>query len=125
MEMSSELIQTIFAALVVGLALSTSLILYTKPTFETYGQAQARMWSKNIGSTIDAFSGIEEGRVEIDMELEWDIRIRCKDECEIKVSHDRFDGEKEILTKVDELNLMGVSKVVIEKRDGLVKVMGG
>lgn len=125
MEMTSEMIQTIFAAIIVAAAISTSLTHFVKPTFETYGNAQARLLSKNIGSTIDAFSGIEEGRVEIDMGLTWDIRIRCNDECEVKVSHDKFDGGKEILTNVDELNLIGVSKVIIEKKDDVIKVMGG
>lgn len=123
--MSSELIQTIFAVLVIILALAFSLTLEAKPSFETYGKAQARLWAKSIASTIDTMSGVEKGRVELDFGIVWDVEIKCNDECEVKVSHDKIKGKKRLLTRTDEVNLGGIAGILIEKEGDSVKVTGG
>jgi len=120
--MTSEMIQTIFAVLVIILTLAFSLTLEAKPSFETYGKAQARLWAKSIASTIDAMSGVEEGKVELDFGIVWDVEIKCNDECEVKVSHDKIKGEKRLLTKTDEVDHKAVAGVLIEKEGGSVKV---
>ena len=104
---SSEMIQTIFALLVIILTLAFSLTIEAKPSFETYGKSQARLWAKSIGSTIDALSGMEQGEVEFSFGAVWDVEIKCGDECEVKVSHDKYEGEKKILTKTDEIKPPG------------------
>lgn len=116
------MIQTIFAVLVIILALAFSLTLEAKPSFETYGKAQARLWAKSIASTIDTMSGVEKGRVELDFGIVWDVEIKCNDECEVKVSHDKIKGKKRLLTRTDEVNLGGIAGLLIEKEGGSVKV---
>lgn len=123
--MTSELIQTIFAVLVIILALAFSLTIEAKPSFETYGKAQARLWAKSIASTIDTMSGVEKGRVELDFGIVWDVEIKCNDECEVKVSHDKIKGKKRLLTRTDEVSLKGIAGILIEKEGDSVKVTGG
>lgn len=114
--------QTIFVVIVIIITLAFSLTLEAKPSFETYGKAQARLWAKSVASTIDAMSGMEKGRVEVDFGILWDVEIECNDECEVVVTHDDFEGKKTLLTRVNEVKLDNVAVLSIEKEGGSVRV---
>ena len=119
---TSEMIQTVFAVLVIILTLAFSMILEAKPAFDTYGKAQARLWAKNIAYTIDAMQGMEKGRVEMEFGVVWDVDIFCITDCEVMVSYESYKGKKQLLTDIEETHLFGISGVVVEKVDGNVKV---
>ncbi len=122
---SSELIQVVFAFLLVILTLSFSLTLEAKPSFETYGKAQARLWAKSIASTADALSGTESGSVELAFGIQWDVEVECGKQCKVRVTHEDFEGEKETLTTIEEVRLKNVDGVVIEKSGDSVMIRGG
>lgn len=121
---TSEMIQTVFAVLVIIITLGFSMTLEAKPAFDTYGKAQARLLAKNIAYTIDAMQGMEKASVEMDFGVVWDIDVQCTTDCEVVVSYESYRGSKKLLTTVDEMHLFGVSRVVVEKIDGNVVVRG-
>lgn len=119
---ASEMTQVIFAVLLVILVIAFMFMLEVKPSLETYGNAQARLWAKNIAYTIDAMQGVEKGSIELDFDITWDVVITCSDECEVMVEHKDIRGSKKLLSMTDEISLIGVEDIVIEKKEGQIKI---
>jgi hypothetical protein len=127
------MVRIIFVLLVIIVTFYFTITAEVKPSLETYGKAQARLVAESIASTIDAISNVEGGSIEIDFDLEWDISVK-NGRLDIApfgdygysviVSHDKFKGEKNILTNVEEIELKGVSGVLIEKDMDSVKITG-
>jgi len=128
---SSDMARIIFTLLVIAIVFYFIITAEVKPSLDTYGNAQARLAAESIASSIDALTGIEEGSIKLDLDLVWDVSVKRKktilglfDDVGyiVIVSHEDSDGESEILTEVEEIELKDVGGVLNEKKDGVPMV---
>ena len=102
-------------AMILFVLTRTSLV----PSLSSYGDVQARTLAQSIATSANALNGVYEGSVSGSMKNPWDIKVKCDDECSVRVSHGGSDsGNVRILVPVQENELRDVTHFTVYKTAG-------
>jgi hypothetical protein len=119
-DISSLFIQTIFAGLLVAVTLSFIINFALVPSMTSYGNEHATYIANSLGIIINGISLEDEGTVNKDLGLPWDIEILKKDDKNyITVTHNKFESKDVIIVAdIEEKSIENAIGVVLVKRPG-------